>query len=215
MDFRPYGKTARLDSKVVITEKIDGTNGLIAITEDGILWAGSRNRWLSPAKGEDNYGFGQWAYDHAESLVPALGPGFHYGEWWGQGIARTYGLDHRVFSLFDTKRHDGLNISFDDGTAVTTVPIVCTGSFSHGLVDYARDQLSAGSWASFRQGVRGFPRTEGVVVRFTDNGTLFKVVWDKADEKKVRPEQADRPRKPQWTPEQIQAAREAAAERNR
>lgn len=33
-----------------------------------------------------------------------LGRGYHYGEWWGRGIQRGYGLKERRFSLFNVER---------------------------------------------------------------------------------------------------------------
>jgi len=85
MEFVKFGKIARLSRTVVITEKIDGTNGLIAIGEDGEFQVGSRNRWIAPEN--DNMGFARWAYENKDELM-GLGAGFHYGEWWGQGIQR-------------------------------------------------------------------------------------------------------------------------------
>ena len=34
----------------------------------------------------------------------ALEPGRHFGEWWGRGIQRGYGLTERRFSLFNVSR---------------------------------------------------------------------------------------------------------------
>ena len=101
MEFRKFNKIARLSREIVVTEKIDGTNGLIAIGEDGEFQVGSRNQWITPEK--DNAGFARWAYDHKGELM-TLGVGFHYGEWWGQGIQRGYGLKEKRFSLFNTSR---------------------------------------------------------------------------------------------------------------
>ena len=101
MEFRKFDKIARLSREIVVTEKIDGTNGLIAIGEDGEFQVGSRNQWITPEK--DNAGFARWAYEHKDELMQ-LGKGFHYGEWWGQGIQRGYGLDEKRFSLFNTSR---------------------------------------------------------------------------------------------------------------
>jgi hypothetical protein len=130
-------------NKIVITEKIDGTNGLISISrayvvgdDDGadpaslveqaieaqlrdptVLYAvrgeynmsvftvraGSRERWITPAA--DNYGFARWVKENAAELV-GLGEGNHFGEWWGSGIQRKYGLSgsDKRFSLFNVGR---------------------------------------------------------------------------------------------------------------
>lgn len=69
------------------------------------VWAGSRNRWLAPGVGKDakndNFEFARWVKDNAAELVKLLGPGRHYGEWWGRKIGRAYGLQTRRFSLFN------------------------------------------------------------------------------------------------------------------
>ena len=57
-DFKPFPKMARLSREIIITEKLDGTNAQVFITEDGDLFAGSRTRWITPQ--DDNYGFARW-----------------------------------------------------------------------------------------------------------------------------------------------------------
>lgn len=40
-----------------------------------------------------------------------LGKGYHYGEWWGKGIQRGYGLEEKRFSLFNVSRWiDGIEL---------------------------------------------------------------------------------------------------------
>ena len=102
-----WGKTPRFGAgRMVVTEKIDGTNGLISIDVDGPgLRAGSRNRWLDPTQPKaDNYGFAAWCEANKDELVK-LGRGRYYGEWWGCGIGkRGYHASARFFSLFNTAR---------------------------------------------------------------------------------------------------------------
>jgi hypothetical protein len=99
--FTPFPKMARLQREVIITEKIDGTNAQIYITDDGRMLTGSRTRWIYPE--DDNFGFAAWARDNKDELMQ-LGPGRHFGEWWGRGIQRNYGLEERRFSLFNVAR---------------------------------------------------------------------------------------------------------------
>jgi len=99
--FTPFPKMARLQREVLITEKIDGTNAQVYITDDGEMLTGSRTRWITPE--DDNFGFAAWARDHKDELMQ-LGPGHHFGEWWGRGIQRNYGLSERRFSLFNVSR---------------------------------------------------------------------------------------------------------------
>jgi hypothetical protein len=70
--FIAFPKMARLSREVIISEKIDGTNAQILITNDGQMLVGSRTRWITPE--QDNHGFARWAYEHKEELLQ-LGPG--------------------------------------------------------------------------------------------------------------------------------------------
>jgi len=63
----PFKKIARLSRECIITEKIDGTNALIHITEDGNFLTGSRNRWITPSN--DNHGFSKWAHEMPKSSM--------------------------------------------------------------------------------------------------------------------------------------------------
>lgn len=103
VEFAEFPKMARLSRECVVTEKIDGTNAQILITEDGEMLVGSRSRWITPA--DDNFGFAAWAMAHRDELL-TLGPGRHFGEWWGSGIQRGYGLPkgEKRWSLFNTLR---------------------------------------------------------------------------------------------------------------
>ena len=67
MDFEEFPKMARLSREVIVTEKIDGTNAQIFITEDGQIRAGSRTRWITPA--DDNFGFAAWVEEHRDELL--------------------------------------------------------------------------------------------------------------------------------------------------
>lgn len=91
----------RLNRDCIITEKIDGTNAQVLITDAGQMYVGSRTRWITPEA--DNYGFAAWCLQWREELQK-LGPGRHFGEWWGRGIQRGYGQDTRRFSLFNVQR---------------------------------------------------------------------------------------------------------------
>jgi hypothetical protein len=112
IEFKAFPKIKRLVGRdgmtVTVTEKIDGTNGLLMI-RDGEMLVGSRSREIFPngsikgAKGTDNFGFAAWAREHATELL-TLGNGDHYGEWYGEGIQRQYGLDYKQFALFNTHR---------------------------------------------------------------------------------------------------------------
>lgn len=186
MEFESFAKIARLSRQCVVTEKIDGTNGQIAITEDGQMYVGSRNQWiLTPDGGyqADPFGFARWALDHKEELVQKLGPGRHYGEWWGSGIQRGYGLPkgEKRFSLFNTSRW-GDAASRPECCGV--VPILYQGVFDVSRIELCLSELrSTGSVAA-----PGFMRAEGVVIFHTASNTLFKKTLEKDDEPKSRGE---------------------------
>lgn len=102
VEFEGFPKMGRLFRECVITEKIDGTNAQILINDAGDdLIAGSRTRWITPE--DDNFGFAAWVRDHKEELL-TLGPGRHFGEWWGGKIQRGYGIKEKRWSLFNVAR---------------------------------------------------------------------------------------------------------------
>lgn len=193
--FKPWDKIARLRRGVTITEKIDGTNAHVFIADsktlgspdeticiptpvayvgDYLVYAGSRTRYLQPGKDTDNFGFAAWVKANAETLVK-LGEGRHYGEWWGVGIQRGYGMRERRFSLFNTKRwfqqvtpEDKLLLG---AVGVGTVPILAQNQdFTDGVVEAAMEELRInGSKAA-----PGFMQPEGIVVYHQASGQLFK-----------------------------------------
>lgn len=171
-EFRMFEKIPRLTRECVVTEKIDGTNAQIFIGEDGEFLTGSRKRWITPEN--DNYGFSRWAHEHKDELMQ-LGPGRHFGEWWGQGIQRKYGLDEKRFSLFNVDRWTD---SGEEGkervpACCHVVPILYKGMFDSVLtfvIDYIMAKLeNEGSYAS-----PGFMDPEGIIILHKDSGYMFK-----------------------------------------
>lgn len=162
--FEPYGKTPRWRSQVVVTEKIDGSNCFIIVPEDPSLplAVGSRNRYISPGKSTDNFGFAGWVKDN-EELLRRLGPGRHNGEWWGVGIGRGYGLQERRWSLFQAHRWtEELLREMGLPANVRVVPILARGEPHEGYdpVTVAANTLRAqGSFAA-----PGYMKPEGVIV---------------------------------------------------
>lgn len=174
MEFAAFPKMARLSREVIITEKIDGTNAQIAISEDGEIRAGSRTRWITPE--DDNFGFAAWVRDNQDELL-RLGPGRHFGEWWGQGIQRGYGLQGRVFSLFNVSRWAS---EAERPACCDVVPTLFRGGFETGEVYAALDALEKhGSRAA-----PGFMKPEGVVVFHVAANVGFKKTIEKDSEPK-------------------------------
>lgn len=175
--FREFPKISRLNREVVVTEKLDGTNGVIFVAEDGqSMLVGSRTRWITPE--DDNYGFAKWARVNEPELLK-LGPGFHYGEWWGQGIQRKYGLSEKRFSLFNVHRWSDDTVR---PTCCHVVPVLQRGSDIRVAAEQGLEVLrQQGSIAA-----HGFPKPEGIVVFHTAAMVLFKVTLEKDEEPKGR-----------------------------
>lgn len=185
IEFVGFPKIPRYSRECIITEKIDGTNAQIYIAEDckpiHLLYlspplgdrdiavpflVGSRSRWLLAEKGQDNHGFARWAYKNAEELLK-LGPGRHFGEWWGQGINRGYGLKEKRFSLFNTHRWGDDSVR---PACCHVVPILAVGPFETEFIFDTLDFLG-------RDGSRaapGFMNPEGIVIYHVAGNLLFK-----------------------------------------
>ena len=164
-DFIPFQKIPRLKRGCVITEKIDGTNAQIVIDPEGNVRAGSRNRWITPD--DDNYGFARWVYDNQDEIRDTLGEGQHFGEWWGNGIQRGYGLKHKKFSLFNTGRWSSLYSDLFD-----VVPVLYAGDFTTTVVDEVIEGLGEGGSLA----APGFLKPEGVIVFLPAARNYFKVL---------------------------------------
>ena len=209
MEFKEFGKIARLYRPVVVTEKIDGTNAQIFIADDAEpitlqsgrvvpFLCGSRSRWIFPEN--DNAGFARWAYEHAEELLQ-LGPGQHFGEWWGQGIQRKYGMGEKRFSLFNvgrwhdvhgtnpptiTKRWDPkqreLSVSSDPAPACCyVVPVLETlPKMDTAALDMVLTALRVGG----SKAAPGFMNPEGIVAYHAASKQLFKITCEKDEEPK-------------------------------
>lgn len=172
-EFVEFDKIPRLARQCVISEKIDGTNACIHIADDGeTMLFGSRTRWITP--GDDNFGFARWCVDNRLELLK-LGPGTHYGEWWGQGIQRRYGMLEKCFSLFNSARWGDAAVR---PACCRVVPVLFTGEFSTVTVDQQLDVLRAhGSFAA-----PGFMKPEGVVVWHEAARLMFKKTLEKDSE---------------------------------
>jgi hypothetical protein len=197
-DFVGFPKIARYSREVIVSEKIDGTNGCIYFGEDASepMLVGSRTRWITPEK--DNHGFARWAYDH-ESELRQLGPGRHFGEWWGSGIQRGYGLPkgEKRFSLFNVIRwclHSETPQPIPCGdpritkiqdilpACVGLVPVLWRGNFEHLQINNILDNLRTnGSRAS-----PSFMQAEGAVIFHVAGNVGFKKTLSKDDEPKSK-----------------------------
>lgn len=202
VEFQAFPKVPRLTRDCVITEKLDGTNASVTIiladrmvdttnttawvvTPAGVhqIFAGSRKRFITPnSEGNktDNFGFAAWVKENATELVE-LGPGTHYGEWWGRGIQRNYGLKEKRFSLFNTGRWiDAREAFFPDETREQApkcchiVPILYEGVFD---TDHIKRTLVALSMSG-SNAAPGFYDPEGIMIYHTAARQIFKKTFD-------------------------------------
>lgn len=176
--FVPFGKVPRLNRDIIITEKIDGTNGCIVVSDDVGVYAQSKNRIITPEA--DNHGFARWVVENKDELAARLGVGRHFGEWWGPGIQRGYGKAAKTFSLFNVSRWAGLGTVFLVGGDLSVVPRLYEGPW--------RDAYAGMRWAPAVELDRlrqegsfaspGFMRPEGIVVYHTAGRCLFKATLE-------------------------------------
>lgn len=189
--FTEFPKMARLSREVIITEKIDGTNASIFIyplsleeiiddqlpadvidVVDGFtIRAGSRSKYITPK--QDNYGFAAWVKANSKELVK-LGEGRHFGEWWGSGIQRGYGMKEKVFSLFNVERWTSDEIR---PACCRVVPELWRGSMDD------VNQAAVSSIELLRihgsQAAPKFMNPEGIVIYHTAGNVGFKKTIDK------------------------------------
>lgn len=163
--------------------------GVYALNECGqgggcrkfIVQAQSRKRLITPE--DDNFGFARWVHENRADLIRLLGPGRHFGEWWGLGVQRGYSLDHKKFSLFNPARYDLIaqlrrasEVELD--LAIDVVPVLYRGLFSQAAIDGCLRNLRDGG----SKAARGFMRPEGIVVYHEHARQPFKVTIEN-DEK--------------------------------
>jgi hypothetical protein len=187
--FSEFPKISRLSRDCIITEKLDGTNAQVCIKEDGKMLVGSRTRWITPE--QDNYGFAAWAYAHREELM-TLGAGRHFGEWWGQGIQRKYGMTEKRWSLFNVSRWclagetpqriptaDPSIDKYQDvlPACCSLVPVLYRGIFTTDACEAAIDDLRA----SGSKAAPGFMKPEGIVCFHTAANAGFKKTLERDD----------------------------------
>ena len=182
----------------IISEKIDGTNGLIEIqnkannsnTGSMIVKFGSRNRYISFS--DDNAGFANF-FRHYEKKFKNMAkeiiassynedsqtdeiptenyPLRIYGEWFGKGIQRGYGLKDKFFMPFSTFYAEKL-IEYQVPNIVKP-NIMYTGKFSQEIADTCMQTLTNGSLI-----IPEFKRPEGIVIHFPKYNFRLKQTFE-------------------------------------
>lgn len=193
MEFQDFGKITRLSNQTcVITEKIDGTNAQVYICQTehntisdfgGIaryideedraftMFAGSRNRYITPDN--DNYGFAKYCVSNQEELFK-LGPGRHFGEYWGLGIQRGYNLEEKRFSLFNNHRWESERAGRPSCCSV--VPVLARvqlNSLNESVNDTMDRLKDEGSLAA-----PGYDKPEGIIIYLPHVDILYKKTFD-------------------------------------
>ncbi len=205
MEFQPFEKIARYQRELIITEKLDGTNAQIHILpmtelhasdmrclaahEGMVMFAGSRKRYIcpenyTPAGGTDNFSFAWWVQMNARDLF-TLGEGRHYGEWYGAGIQRGYGLEEKRFALFNVNRWGDHNpntpsccevvtrITGEEGEFIFDVNEAMAMLEMYGSQHVYEDVEACNMQGKCTNRVR-FMNPEGIVAYHTASRTLYK-----------------------------------------
>lgn len=176
IEFKPWPKIARLaNEQMTITEKIDGTNACVIFLPADNEWgyehaSQSRNKIITPES--DNAGFAKWVWRNVDELFADLGFGYHYGEFWGSGIQRGYGMERgeKFFSLFNAPRWTPAASSFKTEN-LRVVPMLYQGGFeSTKIQDFADVLYDSGSFAA-----PGYESPEGIVIHLREAGCTYKI----------------------------------------
>lgn len=125
-----------------------------------------------------------------------LGVGRHFGEWWGQGIQRKYGMAERRWSLFNVSRWclagetpqriptaDPRIVKMQDvlPACCSLVPVLYRGIFTTDACEAAIADLRAnGSKAA-----PGYKFAEGIVIFHTHASVGFKKTLERDHEHKT------------------------------
>jgi hypothetical protein len=196
MKFNEFPKLSRFSRHVIISEKIDGTNASIfiqnVVLEEDLndptiitiltgfesntsytLRAGSRTKWITPK--DDNHGFANWVLKNALELSK-LGEGHHFGEWWGSGIQRGYGLQkgEKRFSLFNTSRWSDSTVR---PSCCSIVPVLWEGSMD--TINESIETVLEKLRTEGSQAVPGYLKPEGIVIYHVAGNLGFKKTLEK------------------------------------
>lgn len=175
IQFEAFPKIRRYQkSNVTVTEKIDGTNAALVFDDDGLVFCQSRNRVITPGKESDNAGFADWAWDNEDDLFEFFGPGRHFGEWFGCGIQRGYGMADKWFAPFNTHIfHD--DRAYPANVCPTPVLARVTLDRSPGLIAAIAADLAADG--SRLDPAYGFDNPEGLMI-YGDTFGYLKMPFD-------------------------------------
>ncbi len=167
---KPFPKIPRIENVTFeVTEKLDGTNGVVQVTDSLEVLVGSRNRWLD--KHNDNHGFFNWVMER-EDIFKGFGQGIYRGEFIGKGIQRTYGLLDKHFYLFDLSLEEKTSWA-PDGSNIHIVPYLGWISLFEieDIINYTGEHLTSE--------INRIYKSEGVMLYSRELDRYIKVIWDK------------------------------------
>lgn len=189
-EFKKWSSTPRWHKGLHITEKIDGTNACVVVG-DGWVKAQSRKRLITPDN--DNFGFARWVHDNAGALTDALGFGYHYGEWFGEGIQKNpLQILGRRFALFNTwhwaRPENAERLEMVDG--LEHVPVLHDENI-HGPATWETIPLILQELSTWGSKVRGLPaiwddksgfyttpKPEGIIVWHRETQQKYKILLE-------------------------------------
>ena len=190
--FHHFEKIPRWTKGAAISEKIDGTNAQIHIfrpweeenpdafdiemaidvqaSTGYVMLAGSRNRYITPE--DDNMGFAVWCKDNAAELWK-LGPGRHYGEWFGEGIQKNpLNVEGKRLAMFNPRWAD------QGPDCVEVVPQL--GLMQDFIsIDETMEELKR--HGTYVEGGSG--QAEGIIIYHLGSGQLYKATFDNPEGK--------------------------------
>lgn len=193
--FVPWPKIWRDPLTMIITEKMDGTNGQIIIqrveepnnmpvtytNDEYRILVGSRRRYIQPEsvsgqKASDNYGFAAWVLENAEVLIETLGIGQHFGEWCGPGIqGNPLKLEKKIFYLFNVNRWLPsliIDPNWPSHIGLSVVPVLHEGPADEENIEKIMLYLKENS-----------PESEGIVVYYPQANYMRKLTFKYSDGK--------------------------------
>lgn len=205
IEFKAWPKIPRWNRDIIITEKIDGTNGAIIIEEhpfgthvdgapaDAMLVLGpnveeydglpkveylvaAQSRKRVITPNDDNHGFAAWVYENAVELVKVLGEGIHFGEWWGSGINRGYGCNNGE-KYFSLFNVKRWDDKYDEETWPAGLSIVPV--LYQGPLHWASIVMAKGNLIHHGSAARSpFMQPEGIVIYHTAANEMFKITLE-------------------------------------
>jgi hypothetical protein len=176
-EFKKWSSTPRWHNGLTITEKIDGTNACIVIY-NGEVKAQSRKRIITPD--DDNFGFARWVYDNAGALMDTLGYGYHYGEWFGEGIQKNpLGIEGKRFALFHATKYTASNgYDLEQVDNLETVPLLHHGQATIWTIPDVVGSLARGSKVV---GADVDAEAEGIIVWHKETRVKYKILLTNDD----------------------------------